>query len=153
MSNSYPHACLCQNQLIPHSRLIPLSVDASDLAGPCRVLFPPRYPHDRPWSAFLERHPPLAQRGCSPMCSPYGLRLHPLRGSRWGRRRSGQTLELQLGCGIVSQGLATGGQRWVQTFWFVGVGGSRFRNESDNRASEGLLAACSVKISLVFVRE
>lgn len=153
MSNSYPHACHCQMQLVTHSWLIPLSVDTSDLAGPCRVLFPPRYLHDLPYSVSLERHPPLAQRGCSPMCSPSGLRLHPLRRSRWGRRRSGQTLELRLGCVIVSQGLATGGQRWVQTFWVVGVGRFRFRMGSDNRASEGLSAACSHKVSLLLLRE
>ena len=56
------------------------------------------------------------------MCFPSDLRLRPLRESRWGRRRSGQTLELRLGFLIVSQGPAIGGQRWVQTFRIIGEG-------------------------------
>ena len=76
------------------------------------------------------------------MCSPSGLRLHPLRRSRWGRRRSGQTLELRLARVIVSQALATGGQRWVQTFWVGGVGRGLFVIGLNWRMDLGRLVSC-----------
>ena len=83
------YACHLQNQLTRPSQLAnplfhPLTTKSDLTITPMPRLVPAyiRYPHDHPWSASPEQHPPSAQRGCSPMHSPSDLRLRPLRRSR-----------------------------------------------------------------------